>query len=186
MKERLTDSYLFEKLFNQYRESFILFANSYIRDMIAAEDIYVEAMMNYWEKRSNLPPETNIPAYILMSVKNKALNYLRHLNIKAEAEEHFINHSLRELNFRISSLESCDPSELFSNEISEIIEDALKKLPEQTCIIFKKSRFDSKSNREIAVEESLTIKAVEYHITKALKVLRNELKDYMCLLNFLF
>ena len=62
------------------------FANSYVRDPIVAEDIYVESMMQYWEKRTELPTDINVPAYILTSVKNRALNYLRHLGVRTEAE----------------------------------------------------------------------------------------------------
>ena len=121
MGEQQTDTRLFSTLFEQYKEPFILFANSYIRDRAVAEDIYVEAMMQYWEKRHELSADTNILAYILTSIKNKSLNHLRHLNVRTEAEEHLFNHNARELNFRISTLESCDPSELFTVEMREII-----------------------------------------------------------------
>lgn len=186
MREQQTDIKLFSTLFEQYKEPFILFANSYIRDRIVAEDIYVEAMMQYWEKRHELSSNTNIPAYILTSVKNRSLNHLRHLSVRAEAEEHLFNHNARELNFRISSLESCDPSELFTNEMRKIIRETLDELPEQTHTIFYKSRYENKTNNEIAEELSINIKTVEYHISKTLKVLRTRLKDYLPLLIFLY
>lgn len=186
MREQLTDTRLFSTLFEQYKEPFILFAHSYIRDRAAAEDIYVEAMMQYWEKRHELSYDTNIPAYILTSIKNRSLNHLRHLQVRAEAEEQMLNHSTRELNFRISSLESCDPSELFAIEMREIIRKTLDELPEQTRSIFYKSRYENKTNNEIAEELGVNIKTVEYHISKTLKILRTRLKDYLPLLVFLF
>lgn len=186
MGDKQTDTRHFATLFDQYKEPFILFANSYIRDIAASEDIYVEAMMQYWEKRHELPPGTNLPGYILTSVKNKALNHLRHLNVRTEAEEHLFNHNARELNFRIASLESCDPSELFTAEMQEIVRKTLDELPEQTRIIFYKSRYENKTNSEIAEELGLSIKTVEYHISKTLKLLRTRLKDYLPLLIFLY
>lgn len=185
MKERFADIKQFEKLFEQYKESFTMFANSYVRDLIVAEDIYVESMMQYWEKHTELPPDTNIPAYILTSIKNRALNHLRHLDVRTEAEAQLYEHQTRELNFRISSLESCDPSELFTAEMREIIRNTLNELPEQTRQIFIKSRFENKTNREIAEELDMHIKTVEYHIAKALKIFRFRLKDYLPLLCFL-
>ncbi|SEG19393.1 RNA polymerase sigma-70 factor [Parabacteroides chinchillae] len=185
MEEQQTDMRLFSILFEKYKEPFTLFANSYIRDRVVSEDIYVEAMMHYWEKRHELPSDTNIPAYILTSVKNKALNHLRHLDVKTEAEELLLSHSVRELNFRISSLESCDPSELFTTEMREIIRKALGELPEQSRLIFRKSRFENKTNRKIAEELDINIKTVEYHISKTQKILRLRLKDYLPLLIFL-
>lgn len=179
MGEQQTDSRLFASLFEQFKEPFTLFANSYIRDIAAAEDIYTDAMMQYWEKRHEIPDNTNLPAYILTCVKNKALNHLRHLNVKTEVEEQLFSHNTRELNFRISSLESCDPSDLFTSEVRQIIQDTLSELPEQTRNIFFKSRYENKSNREIAEELNISIKTVEFHISKALKVFRLELKDYL-------
>lgn len=147
--------------------------------MAVAEDIYMEAIIQYWEKRYNLPPDTNIPAYILTSVKNKALNHLRHQSIRIDAEDQLYDHRQRELNFRISSLDSCDPSELFTNEVKKIIQDTLNELPEQTRTIFFESRFENKTNREIAAKLGISIKTVEFHISKALKLFRIRLKDYL-------
>ena len=186
MGERQTETRHFAILFEQYKEPFTLFANSYIRDTAVAEDIYVEAMMQYWEKRHELPSDTNIPAYILTSVKNRALNHLRHLNVRTEAEEQLFSHNASELNFRISSLEACDPSELFTAEMKEIIRSTFNELPEQTRLIFRKSRYENKTNREIAEELNINIKTVEYHISKALKLLRSRLKDYLPLLLLLY
>lgn len=127
----------------------------------------------------NYASNTNIPAYILTSVKNRSLNHLRHLSVRTEAEEHLFNHNARELNFRISSLESCDPSELFTNEMRKIIRGTLDELSEQTRAIFYKSRYENKTNNEIAKELGINIKTVEYHISKTLKVLHKRLKDYL-------
>jgi RNA polymerase sigma-70 factor (ECF subfamily) len=179
MKKDLKGTDYFSSLFEQYKEPFILFANSYLRDRVVAEDIFIEAMMQYWEKRQELPLDTNVPAYILTTIKNKALNHLRHLDIKLEAETEMFNHQTRELDFRISSLESCDPIELFSDEMNSIIQKTMNELDEQTKRIFYKSRYENKTNREIAEELGISIKTVEFHITKALKLFRARLKDYL-------
>lgn len=147
--------------------------------MAVAEDIYMEAISQYWEKRYDLSSDTNILGYILTSVKNKALNHLRHLNVRTDAEDQLYNHRQRELNFRISSLESCDPTELFTSEVKQIIRDTLDELPKQTRKIFFESRYENKTNREIAAELGISIKTVEFHISKALKLFRSRLKDYL-------
>ena len=56
----------------------------------------------------------------------------------------------------------------------------------QTRTIFQMSRLGEKTNVEIANELGVNIKTVEYHITKALKVLRINLKDYLILLFLLY
>lgn len=116
----------FSLLFKKYKEPFISFANSYLHDRVAAEDIYTDAMVQYWEKRDELSSDVNVPAYILTIVKNMALNHLRHLHVRDQVEDEIANHRMRELNFRISSLESCEPLELFAWEIREIIRNTFR------------------------------------------------------------
>ena len=169
----------FTEIFNKYQERFILFANPYVRNKPVAEDICMEAMLAYWEKREKLLPGTNIPAYILTIVKNKALNHLQHMNVRVEAEDKMADHASRELNLRISTLEACNPNDLFTSEIQKIIQETIDMFPDQTRKIFIMSRFENLSNKEIAESLDLSIKSVEFHITKGLKVLRTSLKDYL-------
>lgn len=173
------------KLFEKHREPFILFANSYVKDLTIAEDLYMEAFMVYWEKRHELPEETNIMAYILTSIKNKALNYLRNQEARISIQERIHEHSLRELKFRITTLEACEPEQLFAAEIKQLINKTLQELPPKTREIFLKSRHESKTNKEIAAELGVSIKTVEFHMSKALKHFRSNLKDYLPLLALL-
>ena len=59
-------------------------------------------------------------------------------------------------------------------------------MPPQTREEFMMSRFQNKSNKEIAESMNISVKSVEYHITKTLKVLRVALKDYLPIFFFLF
>ena len=87
---------------------------------------------------------------------------------------------------RLSALEACNPNEIFLEEIQEIIHHTMSTLSKQTYQIFMLSRFEHKSNKEIAEVMRITVKNVEYHISKALKVLRIALKDYLPLFYFFF
>ena len=166
-----------------YRRSF-LFTKSYVHDDMVAEDIVAESLVKYWRLVS--AGENEITEALLLTIlKNKALNYLRHKAIHDAAIENLEEIKNRELSIRISTLEACDPKEIFSDEVNRIIHKTLKNLPEQTHRIFEMSRFENKTVKEIADETNLTIKGVEYHITKALKALRINLKDYLPLFYFL-
>lgn len=125
-------------------------------------------------------------ALLLTILKNKALDYLRHEAIHQVAIENLMELSRQELQMRISTLEACDPEEIFSAEIRDIIEKTLQTLPDQTRKVFEMSRFEGKTVKEIAEETGLTVKGVEYHITKSLKALRISLKDYLPLFYFIF
>ena len=185
MGERQTETRHFAILFEQYKEPFTLFANSYIRDTAVAEDIYVEAMMQYWEKRHELPSDTNIPAYILETIKHKCLNYLRHLRVREDVEQRLREHQQRVTNLRIVTLEACDPQEIFSDEAQRLVDEALAMMSDKTRQIFIMSRYENKTYPEIAAHFSLSVKSVEFHISKALKILKVKLKDYMTIMLFL-
>ena len=63
-------------------------------------------------------------------------------------------------------------------DLQKAVEEAMKQLPEKTLEVFRMSRFEEKSVREIAEIMKLSEKAVEYHITKSLKVLKEHLNQY--------
>lgn len=166
-----------------YRRSF-LFTKSYVHDDMVAEDIATEALVKYWKLVMSNESEVS-EALLLTILKNKALDYLRHEAIHQAAIENLMELGNRELSIRISTLEACDPEEIFSAEIREIIDRTLQTLPEQMRKVFEMSRYDNKAIKDIAEETGLTVKGVEYHITKSLKVLRVSLKDYLPLFYFI-
>lgn len=183
--EYSADLKAFNQLFADYQGQFIRFANIYVRDIAVAEDFTIEALMLYWENRNTLKADSNVPAYILTIIKNKCINYLQHIQVREDASEHLKNHAEWELNTRISTLEACNPEELFTAEAQEIVNKTLASLPEQTRRIFIMSRYENKPYKEIAETLGMTTKGVEYHIAQALKKLHVNLKDYIPLLVFL-
>lgn len=167
-----------------YRRSF-LFVKSYVHDDMAVEDIVAESLVKYWRAVSSGNNKPVNESLLLTMLRNRALDFLRHQAVHEAAVGEMANLNDRELSIRISTLAACDPEEIFSKEIQAIIHEALRSLPEQTRRVFIMSRFENKTVKEIAEETGLTVKGVEYHITKTLKILRTRLKDYLPLLYFL-
>ena len=175
----------FNEIYTSYYKKSFFFAKSYVHDDLAAEDIASESLIKLWEKLKTEKIDY-IEPLLLTILKNKALDYLKHEEVKRTAFESMVDWHQQELSIRISTLESCDPNEIFSDEVESIIRETLKLLPEQTRRIFLLSRFENKSNKEIAEQMGVSIKGVEYHISKALKALRINLKDYLPLFYFFF
>ena len=130
----------FNKLFADYHGLFVRFANTYLQDEAAAEDIAVEGIMYYWENRHSLSSDSNIPAYILEAIKHKCLNYLRHLRVREDVEQRIQEHQQRVNSLRIATLEACDPQEIFSSEAGRLVDEALAKTRKSLPI----SRFPSR------------------------------------------
>jgi len=169
----------FDSFFTKYYPRFVRFANSYVRNTDVAEDFTTEAFMAYWDNRDKLDADSNIEAYILTIIKNKCLNHLKQTERRNMIITDIGDYAQWELNLRISTLEACDPDEVFSEEIQRIVNETLAKLPKRTLDIFVLSRYKEKSHKEIAEIFGITPKGVEFHISKALSILRLNLKDYL-------
>lgn len=168
----------FDKIYERnYRRSF-LFAKSYVHDDLVAEDIAAESLFKFWQICRDKKEEVS-EAMLVTILKNKSIDYLRSSIHKQVSLDEMNELVVKNLEIQISSLESCEPYELFSKEINTIVIKTLNTLPELTREIFLLSRSKNLSVKEIAERKYLTPKAVEYHITKSLKVLRIALKDYL-------
>jgi len=181
MKQMLS----FNEIYREYYKKSFLFVKSYVNDSVTAEDIVSDSFINLWSVIKK--EEVRNPVAMLLSIlKNESLNHLKHLKVKQAAIESISSVITRDLDYRILSLQACDPEGIYSSEITEIVKKTLHLLPEQTRHIFEMSRYETKSVKEIAKELSISPKTVEYHITKSLKVLRIALSDYLSLFYFLF
>ena len=171
--------------YNLYFRKMHIFAKSYIKDGLVAEDIVQDAFLTLWEKRESIKPDTQIGAFLLTIVRNKALNFIKHQQTRLAVEQNLQTSLLKDLALSTTTLEACDPDYIFSNEVEAIIKASIDQLPEQSRRVMLLSRFENKSNSEIAEILGITVKGVEFHITKSLKVLRTNLKDYLPSLFFL-
>lgn len=173
-----SESDIFGKLYIDYRLRFIRFAQTYLSSASLAEDMVMESLAYYWEHRKELKSDENIPAYLLTVIKHKCLNHLREERLHSERNSLLSDVALWELDFKINTLSSCDPYELYSSEVQEIVNRTLSRLPSKTKQIFLMNRYENISYPEIAKRLDLNQKTIEYHISKALKELRIALKDY--------
>ena len=171
----VTDSNMtFDNIYSEYYQRCFLFAKSYLHDEMLSKDIASEAMISLWTTMKTEEVD-NVRAF---------LNHLRNEHLRMEARENILNDELYELEFRISSLDACNPTDIFSEEIDRIVNRTLDILPLQTRNVFRMSRYENKSIKEIADSLNISVKGVDYHISKALKALRVSLKDYLYLFFF--
>lgn len=178
-KSNTISSAEFGKVFSEYKPRFIAIAYRYVRDMDTAEDLVADSFMAFWETREKLPEDVNIPAYILTTVKNRCLNHLDSKLRHFEAEKNIHTTQQRLLQADIRSLTACDPDKLFSDEVSLILDRAIREMPEMTRRVFLLSREEGKSYKEIAEELDIAVTHVNFEIRRALNILRTALRDYL-------
>ncbi|WP_085535883.1 RNA polymerase sigma-70 factor [Massilibacteroides vaginae] len=175
----------FNGIYVRYYQKAYRFSWMYVRNDQVAEDIAAESLIKLWETMKKEPVEKPL-ALLLTILKYKSLDYLKKQIRTDEAFEAMAKWQQRELSIRISTLEGCNPDDIFSKEIQTIITRTLNEFPAQTRKVFMLSRFEQKSGKEIAESLGITVKGVDYHIAKVLKALRISLKDYLPLFYFLF
>lgn len=166
------------EVFVKHRQQLVRFACSYVRDREEAEDIVMGAFTQVWEHRKELQENTRLSALLLTAVKNRSLNYLQHLEVRMRAERHLGDMRQQELVLRISTLEACDPDKLFGDELQMLVQETINELPPTSREVFILSRMKHLPNKEIALRLDISVKTVEFHITRSLKQLRMRLKDY--------
>lgn len=175
----------FGEVYTTYYKSSFLFVKSFIRDDMISEDIASESLITLWETMRKEPVEYP-KALLLRILKNNALNYLKHISIKDGVIENMTSIYERDLSLRIATLQACEPEEIYTNEIAEIVENVLNGISSQSRMIFEMSRYKQYSVKEIATALDLNVKSVEYHLTKTLKLLRLALKPYLPILSLLY
>ncbi len=178
------DKFKLSELYDSFFQKSYLFVKSYVQSNQAAEDIASDSIIKLYESLKDKEVE-NIKAFLVTILKNNSLDYLRREAIRDKAHQVVLNNQTHELNFRISTLEGCDPSLLFSKEIQDIIDNSLISLSAQSRRVFEMSRYEHMSNKDIANQLNLSVKSIEYHITKVLTLLRFNLKDYLPLLSLI-
>lgn len=182
---RKGDEAAFKVIYNKYVPQLFYFVYEYVPYNDLVENIIQETLMVLWEKKSELADDTNLGAYLFTVAKNNCLYKLRDQRYQRKIFDSTEVNEL-ELKSNLDALGSLDTSLLTFTEIGQIINETLEQLPPQCRTVFKLSRFEEKKNKEIAEELGISIKAVEGHITKALKIFRETLKDYLPIMAFLF
>ncbi len=173
---------VFEVIFNLYYPRLVCFAEEYVPFEVA-RNLVQDAFLSFWEKNPHVSNEAQLQSYLYTVVKNNCISRLRHEKVKKQFVEDTENKIQKQL--YISALEHMDTSAMAFQEIELIIEKTLADLPPRCREIFILSRFEGKKNHEVASELNISQKAVEAQITKALKVFRIALKDFLPLLTYL-
>jgi RNA polymerase sigma-70 factor (ECF subfamily) len=172
----------FEVIFKLYYPRLVSFAEEYVSFEVA-RNLVQDAFLSFWEKNPHFINESQLQSYLYTIVKNSCISRLRHQKVKKK----FAEESERKIQKQIyiSALENIDTSVTTFQEIETIIEKTLADLPSRCREIFILSRFEGKKNHEVANELNISQKAVEAQITKALKIFRVALRDFLPLVAYL-
>lgn len=170
------DIEFFEYLYEEFYSKAVFYANQYLRDPELAKDIAQDSFVTLWEKRKEINPELSIQAYILTIVKNKCLNILRSKISKRQYASKVI---MQEEMANLLALSDPTADEYLLVEIAEMVEETLSEMPEKMSVVFRLNRESELTYDEIAQQLEVSVKTVEYRMSKALHFFRIKFKDYL-------
>lgn len=165
----------YEEIYHEFFGILYHLCISYLHNEDVAEEIVQDTFMKLWEIKGTLNDQVNIKNYLYTITKNNCLNYIRNQKISLRHQE---NLKYLEMQFNYEALEKLGDYVQFE-ELRAQIELAIAKLPPEISKTFQLSRFEELPYKEISDELGINIKTVEARISRALRFLRLELKDYL-------
>jgi len=173
------DKAVFEEIFNRYWNRLYNVAYRSLRSHEESEEVVQELFVTIWLQRETVKI-LNLASYLTAAVRKRVVDRIRSKII----HEKYWNYYNQ---FRPDYREDTENTVAF-NELNQEFNDAVGRLPKKSQHVFKLSRMQGLSVPEIASFLNLSERAIEYHITRALKLLRTKLKDFIlmaCISSFL-
>ena len=168
-KNQTLDHQRFEQLFKEHFAHLCNFAYQFVKDRAAAQDISQKVFLNLWENRASIDLSKAPKSYLFTAVRNRSLNYLRdHQRYRSRV----LDLDIHDLDQR----KEADEPDL--DELRTKIAQALDTLPAKCRQVFEMRRYRGMKYRDIAEELGRSQKTVEAHMSRALRGLREALKDY--------
>jgi RNA polymerase sigma-70 factor (family 1) len=174
---RKNDASAFSEFLRRYWKKAYHITYAKVRSQAVTEEIVQDLFTTLWDKRASLSIN-NVHAFIFTCIKNKSINYIESQLVRKKYWNYY--------KVFIPQQEESTRREVEFNELMEAVETCVETLPEKSRSVFRLSRLEGIPNREIAERLNLSEKAIEYHLTKSLKIMRLALRDFTLLLMVAF
>jgi len=161
LKEGDKSAYKF--LFTEHYIDLCNYIYNLSKNRVLAEDLVQEVFIKLWEKRTTLNIKTSIKSYLYKASHNQFLQHIR----KEKNRFDVIERSKLDL-LSLVYIEDESTTNLYAEKLDTLIND----LPPKCKTVFLKSKIENKKYKEIAQEMNISVKTVENHIGKALRILR--------------
>lgn len=167
------DAEAFTAVYKAYWYDMFLVTYRKLRNREAAEEIVQDIFLRLWRERDTLRIE-NLNNYLFSAIRYEVIDYIRTKGRTFEyLDDYGTFESMQDLNTE---------NQLALDELLRVIDECLHILPEKTREIFRLHKLEYWPISRIATRFGLSEKAVEYHLTKSVRVVRTHLKEVMILL----
>ena len=158
----------FVQIFRRYYPDLVFFVSRFIPDMETCEDIVQEAFIKIWANRKFLEIRTSLKTYLVSLVQNLALNEIKHRKVKTLYRNKY--HEM------IMSLPADE--HILYTELNDAVENLFSQLDPEVLETYMLSRSHHLKYTEIAKKLNISVRTVEARISKTIRFLQSNLKDY--------
>lgn len=162
------DRAAFKALFQRYAEALRRFAVQYTESREIAEELVQDLFFEMWKNREQWSPTVSVKSYLYTSVRNLALDYLKHEQVVETWKQEALP----------DDTPPAPDERLHRNQLRQAVHETIDGLPERRRHVFKLSRQHNLTYREIAKVLDISVKTVETHMSRAFRDLREQLAPH--------
>jgi len=163
IRRKPTKEERFKELFLSMYPKLIRYATTLMGDTDEAKDIVSEVFGRAWEEFDLLSVDAN--AWLYTATRNACLNRLKHLKVEQTHIEAIV----------LATQADVDNGYWEHEALLQKAEVIARSLPEPTCTILRLCYWEKKTYREVADQLGISPDTVKKHISKALRMLREEM-----------
>jgi len=166
------DEKAFSELFYRYYSGLCSYVFQMLPDDQKTKELVQEVFVQIWVKRKEIQIHSSVKSYLFRAVKNQLTNWFVHQKV----EQKYLDKVAAEK-------ERIQPGDYFQEvDLHRKIAVSIEALPARRREIFRLSREEGLTYREIASQLQISVKTVETQMGLALKQLRHDLSEYRHLL----
>ena len=181
MEENFDQTY--RALFRRYYANLLFYATRIVGED-EAEDVVQDVFVELWRRKETMKVGEQIQAFLYRAVYTRALNVLKHREIVNSYEAVALEVHKKRIEFY--QPDSNDVvKRIEDSELRRKLSEAINELPDKCRMVFKLSYLHDMKNKDIAETMGISLRTVEAHMYKALKLLRDRL-GYLNLMLVLF
>jgi RNA polymerase sigma-70 factor (ECF subfamily) len=157
----------FDLIYKKYSCKLYVFGLKYLRSADEAEELVQSVFLKLWENYKILKKESSFKSYLFTIAYNDICKLFRKRN--------YLQKYISDTLYQNSQSSSKSENSIDYQSILDHVQQIIDKLPEKQKTIFKMSRLDGKSTKEIAKEIGLSPGTIDNYLSNALKFVRNQL-----------
>ena len=165
------NSSCFEKMYKRYFKKCYSIALYFVQSTSSAEDVLSDVFLTLWHKRENLKDVKDWDSYLFITTKNHAITFL-------EKNRQDNLSSIDQIIIEIPGNDLTPEEKLLKKDMEECMQQAIRRLPEKTRIVYCMAKEDHMSYKQISEALDISERTVNTHMTTAIRRLTENLQKY--------